>query len=280
MARRKSKESGENTRQKNGAGTYKHRNRKDGSEYVEFQIYMGIGADGKPWRPSFYGDNERQAHDAYLEWLKNSGNIPIERVTTVGEWADKWLLIYKKNGAKKIAYKSYKNYELYVNKHIKPFFGKIKFEHVRQAHIEQFFGKLPRDMSYSARHHIYIALKNIFKTAIKNRLCAEDPFGDFKLEKPVNRKPKAFPLDDIGKIFSFAPQDRDGVIVCGLLHTGVREGELSALEWSDVHLADSYIEINRTVAEVEPDDKSTFKVGNKEKHHKQYEIKEIPKNNK
>lgn len=269
-----------NGRQKNGTGTFRTHKRKDGSEYVEYRVYLGIGADGKPWRPSFYGDTNKEALKSYKDWLKNSGNVPIEKVTTVGTWADKWLDIYKKNGAKKIAYKSYKNYELYVNKHIKPFFGKLKFEQVRQAHIESFFGGLPKDMSYSARHHIYITLKAIFTTAVTNRLCEINPFGDFKLEKPVKRKPKAFPIDDISKILAFIPQDRDGLILGGLLHTGVREGELSAFEWPDLHLDESYIEVNRTVAEVEAEDKSTYKIGGKEKHHKQYAIKDIPKSNK
>lgn len=89
-------ESRERTRQKNGAGTYKHHKLKDGTEYFEFQIYMGIGADGKPWRPSFYGDTEKLAHDNYLEWVKNSGNIPIEKIKFVGNYATEWLLVYKK----------------------------------------------------------------------------------------------------------------------------------------------------------------------------------------
>lgn len=267
-------------RQKNGTGTFKIRKRKNGTEYVEYRVYLGIGADGKPWRPSFYGKTEKEAVKAYQDWLKNSGNTPIERIKTVGQYADEWLLIYKKNGAKKIAYKSYKNYELYVNKHIKPFFCRLKFEQVRQAHVLKFFGQLPEDMSYSSRHHIYIILRAIFETAITNRLCTENPLGDFKLEKPPERKPKAFPIEDIEKILAFVPKDRDGVIIGGLLHTGIREGELSALERSDLHLDESYIVISRTVAEVEAEDKSTFKIGGKEKHHKQYGIKEIPKSKK
>lgn len=279
MARKKATESGERTRQKNGAGTYRHHKRKDGTEYVEFQIYMGTGANGKPWRPSFYGNTEKLAHDSYLEWMKNSGNVPIEKIKLVGQYASEWLLIYKKNGAKKIAYKSYKNYELYVNKYIKPFFDKIKFDQVRQAHILKFFGNLPKEMSYSARHYIYISLKDIFKTAITNRLCEENPFGDFKLEKAAIHKPKAFSIDEITKILTFAPSDRDGAIVCGLLYTGVREGELCGLEWSDLHLKESFIEVNRTIAEVEPEDKSTFIMGGIEVHHKKFDIKDIPKGN-
>lgn len=135
-------------------------------------------------------------------------------------------------------------------------------------------------MSYSSRHHIYIALNYIFKTAVINHLCTENPFGDFELERPIKRKPKAFLTTDTRKILVYIPQDRDGLILGGSLYTGVRESELSAFEWPDLHSDESYIEVNRTVAEVEPEDKSTFKIKGKERHHKQYAIKDIPKSNK
>ena len=48
-------------RQKNGTGTFKKRKHKDGTEYVEYRVYLGLGADGKPWRPSFYGRTEKEA---------------------------------------------------------------------------------------------------------------------------------------------------------------------------------------------------------------------------
>lgn len=90
-------------------------------------------------------------------------------------------------------------------------------------------------------------------------------------------KPQAFHTDDIGKILAFASNDKNGALVCGLLHTGVREGELSALTWSDLHLDEGYIDITKTVAEVEPDVDTVIKVGGTDKHRKQYAIKDTPK---
>lgn len=57
----------------------------------------------------------------------------------------------------------------------------------------------------------------------------------------------------------------------------MREGELAAMLWSNVHLDEKYIDICCTVAEVESDNKETFIIGGKEKHHKKYDIKWIPK---
>lgn len=60
----------------------------------------------------------------------------IERVNTVKEWALTWLEEYKSDI--KNSYKSYKNYELYVTKHIIPSLGNLRLDQVRQAHIVKF----------------------------------------------------------------------------------------------------------------------------------------------
>lgn len=257
-------------RQKNGTGSFYHR--KDGT--VQYRVYMGIGADGKPWRPSFYGKDEPAALQAYRDWLKESGNIPIEKVQTVGEWADKWLELYKKG---KVAYKSYQNYKLYVEKHIKPHIGQLRFESVRPAHIAQLY-RAEAGLSASALRHISIALNGIFETAMDNHFCGSNPA--LRVERPHKAKalPKFFTAGEVSKLLAFAPEHKWGVYVMALLYTGLRMGELLALEWTDIDFDNMTLDITKTVAEVENLDKDAiFKVGKTVKHKKKYEIKPTPK---
>jgi len=97
-------------------------------------------------------------------------------------------------------------------------------------------------------------------------LCAENPSAKVKPVEKLRKKPVSFTLREIDLIFKFAPKHKSGNLVLALLHTAMREGELSALIWPHVHADESYIEICRTVAEVENDDKTTIIVGGKEKH--------------
>lgn len=217
-------------RQKNGTGSF--RRRKDG--LVEYRVYLGIGQDGKPWRPSFYGKDEKEALQAYKDWLKGSGNTPIEKVKTVGEWADKWLELYKKDGRDKVAYSTYRNYKMYVENHIKPHIGKLKFEQVRPAHIEQLFAKLPKDMSYSARRHINIALNGIFKTAVENHFCKENPVRPMPMPKADSASIKVFTPEQVKKIIEEAKHNEYGIYVLFPLYTGMRIGEITALMWSSI----------------------------------------------
>ena len=244
----------------------------------EYRVAVGRDAKGTPIRKSFYSKDKSGAgaKRQYKEWLA-SGDVPLEKIQTVGQWATQWLLIYKK---KEVAPKSYRNYEMYVNNHIVPAFGKKKLTDVRAAHIEQFYAERA-SLSRSARKHIDIALNAIFETAIKNRLCKENPTKDFTLEKRVKKPPVAYGADEVKAILEYTPKHKWGHIVELLLYTGVREGELCALTWSNVHTDKLYINITQTVAEREPKDgeETEFTRGKKKQRKHYYEIKETPKSN-
>lgn len=236
-------------RQKNGTGSFV--TRKDGT--VEYKVSIGIGMDGKSLRKSFYGKDKKAAIQKYKEWLKSSGEVPIEKVTTVGEWADNWLLIYKKD---KVAYGTYDNYKQYVNNYIKPILGHLKFEQVRPAHIEMFFNKIS-GLSKSAKKHIHIALRGIFNSAIENHFCKESPVKPFKKyitsaeedEKKVKEEVKVFSPTQIKQILEIAPTHKYGHYVLILLYTGLRVGELLALQWTDIK--DDLITVRRSQARAE-----------------------------
>jgi hypothetical protein len=115
-------------RKANGEGTL--RQRKDGT--WEYRIVVGTGLDGKPVRKSFYSKTKTGGKTAYKEYLKTA-TVAIEKIMTVGEWAPKWLDVYKKG---KIAYKSYKSYKYYIEHYITPAIGHLKIDGVRPVHLE------------------------------------------------------------------------------------------------------------------------------------------------
>ncbi len=232
-------------RQKNGTGSF--RVRKDGS--IEYRVSIGMRGDGTPDRKSFYGSTKRECVKRYQEWLNNGQNVAIERVTTVGDWAIKWLELYKhvEYEQGRIAWGTYHNYEMYIKNHIVPKLGCIKFTQVRPAHIQQFFKSLD-ELSDSARHHIYVAINGIFETAIKNHLCAENPV----------ETPKSKPLQDTISIKVFSPDEIAAILrsdhPCAiypqlLLYTGLRVGEVCALIWPKI--SEDIIDVSASTARVE-----------------------------
>jgi site-specific recombinase XerD len=265
-------------RQRKANGEGHLRLRKDGR--WEFAIIVGTKLDGKPNYKYFYSRDKdgRGAKKQYNEWRK-TGEAPLEKVQTVEEWALKWLEVYKKG---QVAYKSYKNYELYVKKHIIPAIGKKKLNDVRPVDIAQIY-KADADLSSSALRHIKIALKGIFVTAIDNRLCSVNPCANIKPPHKASKPPCAFTIDEVTNLLTFSEKHRYGAYVKALLYTGLRMGELLALQWSDYDSENSILTISKTVAEVENTDEDTALKPDKHgiiKHRKKYEVKYTPKTEK
>lgn len=240
------------TRQKNGTGSFYHR--KDGT--VQYRVYLGVGADGKPWRPSFYGPDEKAALQAYKAWVKNAGNTPIERVSTVGEWADKWLDLYKENN---VSWGTYNEYNIIIEKHIKPQLGKVKLADLRPAHIQKLMNSLStgngkgkdKPYSMSRKKKVHFLIHSMLDSAVENGYCVRNVSISIKLEKEPKREVEIFSQAAIIEIFDFADKHPFGYVIKLLLLTGLRRGELLALQWSHIDFATHRILICQAVRRIQ-----------------------------
>ena len=230
-------------RKANGDGSL--REKKNG--LWEFRVVVGYDIDQKPIRKSFYGKTKTEPKKKYNEWLKQSGQPQIEKVVTLGEWATQWLEIYKKG---KVEDGTYRNYAHYVNKHIVPALGYLKFEDIRSAHVEKFMrGK--SSLSASAQQHIKIALGAIFDTAIDNGFCVSNPCRKITIKKDKGKTPNVFGASDIASLLELAPSVEHGQVIELLLYTGMRIGEAAALQWRDIDRKEGIITIRHAVARKE-----------------------------
>ena len=210
-------------------------------------MVIGYDGDQSAIRKSFYGPTKTAAKNKYKDWLKQSGQPQIEKITTLGEWAAQWLAIYKKG---KVEDGTYRNYAHYVDKHIVPALGHLKFEEIRPAHIEKFMsGK--SELSKSAQQHIKIALGAIFDTAIDNGFCLSNPCRKITVKKDKDQTPKVFPKDDIAALLEIAPSVEYGYVLELLLYTGMRIGEAAGLQWRDIDRKEGIITVRHSVARKE-----------------------------
>ena len=142
---------------------------------------------------------------------------------------------------------TYRNYEQYVNNHIIPDLGPLKFEQVKPAHIEQFM-KGRSALSPSAQRHIKITLNGIFETAIDNGFCVSNPCRKIGLKKDVDTAPKVFGKNDIAVLLELARTVEHGEILELLLYTGLRIGEAAALQWRDIDRDERIIIVRHSIA--------------------------------
>ena len=235
-------------RQKNGTGSFYHR--KDGT--VQYRVRAGIGIDGKSLRPTFYGKDEKEALQAYQDWIKQSGNVPLEKVVTVKEWAQQWLEIYKE---KRVSWGTYNEYEIIVNKHIIPQLGKTKLKDLKPAHIERLINSLStgngknKDQPYSMsrKKKVRFLINAILESAVENGYCQKNVASNIQLEKAPKKEVEIFTQSAIDAILQRAEEHPFGYVIKLLFYTGLRRGEILALLWSDVDIEARKITVRRAV---------------------------------
>lgn len=225
-------------RQSNGAGTYS--TRKDGA--IEYKVSLGLKDDGRPNRKSFYGRTKKECRDKYAAWKKKNNDVPIERVTTVAEWASTYDDLYL--SARKIEDGTYLNLKGYLTNRIIPFFGHLKFEQVRPAHGQKFYQTIA-SLSSSAQGDIASILYDFFDTAVKNHLCGENPIEKLSLPKRVKKPPEFYFANEVRIIIE--SNDDYSIYPKGLLYTGARAGEAACMKWADFNADMTCIRLSESI---------------------------------
>ncbi len=226
-------------RRANGEGTYI--TRKDGR--VEYRVIVGLAADGSRLRKSFYGTSKPDARAKYTKWLKVNP-VALEKVKTVGEYAENWLQIYKKG---KVSEGTYYEYDLIV-KYIIKTIGKIKFPELRRSHIEMLMRSVSA-FSISRQKKVSFLIKAIISSAIDDKFCAEDVAKNVDPPKAVKKEVDIFSSDDIKKLIAF--EGAFSPVVKTLFYTGMRRGEIIGLSWKNVDIKNGVIHVTRALSDGE-----------------------------
>lgn len=227
--------------------------RKDGR--WEYRVRIGIKPNGDPDCKSFYSRDKtgRGAKKQYIVWQRERDKQKVDVNQTVASWAKQWLTTYKQGRGTSGG--NYRNYRVYVEKHIVPHIGNLMMSDVRQAHIEQIY-RAEAKLSNSALNYIKICLHGIFHSGVKNHLCTEDPTEDTTPVWHEKKNPEYFSREEMDYLLDFIPRDPDGYLAEGLLYTGLRIGEACALTWGDYD--GSALTVHRNIARTSEDGMKYF----------------------
>ena len=162
---------------------------------------------------------------------------------TFGSVAKEWANIHKK----KVKYTTWRDYRSAMNTHVLPIFKDTPIDDISYMNIENFISKL--DCSGKRINNILVPMRSVFKMAFKNGYVQENVMD--KVDNRPVKQSKIFPLtyEEIRRfIDAVDPHYRPYSTV--LFFTGMREGEINGLNWSDykpemekpkLHINKSYV---------------------------------------
>ena len=144
-----------------------------------------------------------------------------------------------------------RSYDGPLNKHIIPYFGKMRLSEIRPVHIQRFF-QSKANYSYSQQHKLKLILSDIFERAMENDLITKNPAKRIKLSKSSDDRVKvkqAYTYEQARILVSYASHYPFGAGPIILIKTGMRLGELLALEVAAVDEAARLIHVRQSVSE-------------------------------
>lgn len=233
--------------QQKPASTPRHKKRADGR--YQTKAYYQDPATGARKEKCFYGDTFSEADKKKREFLRQleSGISPDAFSITVSEYVDKWLALRALKDKDRKTTRTFDTHKR-ESQRLVDALGKKQLRHVTQSDIAAVI--LSRQgMSKKAINSTYTTIHQIFKTAYKDRLISYDPMDG--LQKPEGTQGTHRFLEDWEKqlIFKHWAGHRGGFFAIVMLFTGLRRGELCALDWSHVNLTAGTISVSESLSD-------------------------------
>ncbi len=200
------------------------------------------------------------------------------------EWLVEWLENYVKPTSKR---KTYMRYEEIVALHISPCLGEYSLDEISPIIIQKFVTTLlekgnlrtGKGLSPNSVNSIITVLQGSLETAYTLGL-SQEYIGD-KIKRPriVEKQISCFTYAEQKKIEAAVMESKKtkyfGILLC--LYTGLRIGELLALEWGDVDLVKGEISVNKSCYDGKDDSGHLCRITDKPKTVNSSRIIPLPK---
>ena len=241
-------------KRKNGEGTV--RLRKDGR--WEGRIVIGYDENGLPKTKNVLAKTKGECIEK-LKALKSTitPDTPIKLKADMpfGEWLDHWYETYCKPNARPATQRTY---EGYIRLYLHPRLGSIPLNKVTTSDIQQMFTWMMTEARVAQKNgdsglsdsqviNCYSLCDRVLEKAVAEKLIVRNPAKGCKLPPSRPKEMKVLSREDMQKVLIQAKEENYYELFLLEFATGLRLGELMALQWDDVDLVTGELRINKQV---------------------------------
>ena len=246
----------------------KKRKRGDGSLHLrkdgrwEGRYVVGHDEKGRPKTKNVLAKTKGECA-AKLKALKESlKGLELERPrgeVTFGIWMDRWYQTYCKPAIKP---KTQADYENRIYQHIIPELGKIPLNQLAQKDLQQFYARMKtggrlirteqfgKGLSDSMVRGLHAACRSALEKAVQEGLIRTNPAVGCKLPPKRGREMQVLGREELQRFLIQAQAEGYFELFLLDLCTGLRRGELLALQWDDLDFKTGTLTVNKQVYEV------------------------------
>ena len=244
----------------NGEGSI----RKKPSGRWEGRYTQGIDpVTGKAIQKSVSAKTQAECKEKLARAIRENRGVPLNHTGdyTAAEWCRLWFETYSKPN---IRYNTAKGYEGIIEHHIIPAIGAIKLKQLSSIHIQRMYNDLKENgrmqrgskqndkaLSNTFVRRVHAVLQAALKQAVKERLIPYNPCENCRIPPKDKKEMTILPPEKIGRYLQEA--EKYGVLPMFYLElsSGLRRGELLALQWEDLNVKERILTVNKQVTRME-----------------------------
>ena len=213
--------------------------------------YRVVDADGRQHRFSVYGRTRQEVSRRLVAAMaaRDRGVVARDSRETVESYLAAWL-----EGAKlSLRPRTWGRYEALLRLYILPGLGRRRLGDLRpqmlRAHYQHLVdGAAPADRAGHAStvHHAHRAFRKALGDALKENRIASNPAAALGWKRPSPPEMKTLTAEETRRVLAHATE-WDRCLFLLAVTTGMRQGELLALQWGDLDLESRTARVVRTL---------------------------------
>ncbi|PEK99491.1 site-specific integrase [Bacillus sp. AFS017336] len=171
----------------------------------------------------------------------------------IEEWKEKYA-------RKQLSPSTYETYMIYISNRITPVFGHMKLDQINTLLILDFLDNLQNDgmredgksgkLSSATIQYYHRILKNIFTRAVEWKILKVNPVSGIKKPKVIVNKKAVYDESQVQILLEKLNKEelKWKMIVTLAITTGIRRGELLALEWEHVDFEQGKLMVQQSLS--------------------------------
>src|SRR5918993_759136 len=232
----------------NGTGTVYPRKNKAGKVIGYRGSYFDPAGKRRYVSANNKGDAEKALRQAMTD--ADRGLVLDASTLTVGEYLERWLsdclTPLVKSG--KMEHSTYVRYAGNVDNHISPTLGRKKLRNLSRAEVRTLYSAKGRELSSRSVDYIHVTLQKALNQAMRDDLISRNvAAGERPRSSRKREEIKALSSEQARALLAAARGHRSEPLYIVAVHTGLRQGELLGLKWTDVDLATRRLSVRRTL---------------------------------
>lgn len=230
------------TRRRNrGEGMF--RQRSDGRWEYRFDVRT---EGDKRIQKSVYGKTKKDclAKAAEARDSQRKGVLVTGPRQTFGAYLDQWLDNHiEPNRAKKTAF----SYRQMVRLQIRPALGHLSLASITAAHLEALYRLKRETLAPRTVAYVHEIIRNALARAERQGIIGLSPCRRVEPPRAKRSEIKPLTLEEATRFLAVASTDRLAALWTLALHTGLRQGELLGLRWTDVDIDRATLTVLQTI---------------------------------